>query len=218
MNPVLKKIFLFSSSVKLTIVLFALLGVTLLFQVISEIPSLYKTFSWFRFYKYIPATNTWFAAIAGLFFLNLGACSVKRFITSKKESLSYTFPLIETFEINNVSDPAPGILAILKTKFKKNRMINHQGKHIIASEKGGLYNLGFYLAHLSMLCIAVGAVLSLKSFEYSFEIKNGEIINPLHIRDASGMMKKMGFSLGCDSFTVLYYPGTTEPKSGEFKL
>jgi cytochrome c biogenesis protein ResB len=58
--------------------------------------------------------------------------------------------------------------------------------------------------------MVLGVMLSTRGYEYSFEMRKGQIIDPLVVRDSKGENKTFDFSLLCEGSETIYFPGTSE--------
>ncbi len=77
-------------------------------------------------------------------------------------------------------------------------------KHLFY-EKGRYSRLAFFLTHLSVLVIFIGAITgSLVGFKGYVNINEGEMISSLQTR--KGENKNLNFSVKCNSFQVDFYP------------
>jgi len=99
----------------------------------------------------------------------------------------------------------PRAAQALKRCFAKPRIINSDSRQYLYAEKGRLAHFGFYLAHLSMLTLVIGIMVSTQGYHSSLDIAQGQAIEPLSVFDSRGCVKKLDFGLRCDDITVSYY-------------
>jgi len=88
------------------------------------------------------------------------------------------------------------LLAIISSSFSTPYLVKEEGKTLyLFAEKGKYTHLGFYLAHLCILLIAIGTIISTTGFQYSFDVAKGQLLDPLVVRDAARQEKALNFSL-----------------------
>ncbi len=92
------------------------------------------------------------------------------------------------------------------------RHIQRPGEVCLYAEKGRYVPLAFFLAHISMLLLAVGLVLGAQGFQYYIDIARGQIIDPLIVTDGNRRRVAYDFGLQCENFTKIFHDNSTEVK------
>jgi cytochrome c biogenesis protein len=159
----------------------------------------------------------WFTSCLALLALNIIACTMERYpliirgmrrqsvvLDEKLEAgltnlatIKYTLPA-ETVESR--------VMAIVGKTFSAGPVITEAAgaKHLFY-EKGRYSRLAFFLTHLSVLVIFIGAITgSLAGFKGYVNINEGETISSVPTR--KGGNKKLNFAVKCNSFQVDFYP------------
>ena len=217
----------FFTSLKLVIILLLVLSVLSVAGTIIEQNKPLREY--YRFFK--PATvdlfnnlglldmyhSWWFTSCLALLALNIIACTMERYpfimramkkqnpvLDEKLEAglanaatIKYTLPA-ETVESR--------ITAITKKLFPAPPLVTEAAgaKHLFY-EKGRYSRLAFFLTHLSVIVIFVGAIAgSLIGFKGYVNINEGEMISSLETR--KGEIKNLNFAVKCNSFAVDFYP------------
>jgi cytochrome c biogenesis protein len=216
----------FFSSLKLVIILLLVLSVlSVAGTIIEQNKPLHE---YYRFFK--PETvalfsklglldmyhSWWFTSCLALLALNIIACTMERYpviirgmkkqnavLDEKIEAgltnlttMKYNLPL-ETVESR--------ITAIAGKAFPARPVVteSENAKHLFY-EKGRYSRLAFFLTHLSVLVIFIGAMTgSLIGFKGYVNINENEAISSVPTR--KGESKKLDFSLKCNSFQVDFY-------------
>ena len=158
----------------------------------------------------------WFTSCLALLALNIIACTMERYplivrgmkrqntvldeklATGLKDlaKMKYSLPL-ETVEKR--------ITALAGKAFSAGPVVTEteSGRHFFY-EKGKYTRLSFFLTHLSILIIFVGAITgSIFGFKGYVNINEGEMISAVPVRQ--GQNRDLNFSLQCNSFNVDYY-------------
>jgi len=73
---------------------------------------------------------------------------------------------------------------------------------VFLAEQGRLGQLGFFMAHISMVGILIGIVLAARGYEFVREISKGQSLTPLFLIDPKGMVTQLDFGIRCEDFTV----------------
>ena len=155
-----------------------------------------------------------------LFGINLVSCSLKRFVKNRNAARRFLitrledrvdlFPIVKRFNVNGFNKLEETVSDVLSTYFKKQISLkNKNSTRYFYAEKGKYSNIGFYLAHLSIAVIIVGILISSKGYKSYFEIKEGEVLDPLTILDGTGKKKTLEFSLMCEGLETIYYEYNT---------
>jgi cytochrome c biogenesis protein len=217
----------FFTSLKLVIILLLVLSVlSVAGTVIEQNKPLQE---YYRFFK--PETvalfsklglldmyhSWWFTSCLALLALNIIACTMERYpfimrgmrrqsviLDEKLEAgltnhatIKYTLPA-ETVESR--------VTAIAEKNFPARPVVTEVAgaKHLFY-EKGRYSRLAFFLTHLSVIIIFLGAITgSLFGFKGYVNINEGEFISSLETR--KGETEKLNFSVKCNTFEVDYYP------------
>ncbi|MBA4422278.1 MAG: hypothetical protein C0390_04140 [Syntrophus sp. (in: bacteria)] len=164
----------------------------------------------------------WFTSCLALLALNIIACTMERYpliikgmkkpnpvLDEKLEAglkdmakIRYSLP-VETVE--------KGITALAGKTFSAGPAVTEteSGRHFFY-ETGKYTRLSFFLTHLSILIIFMGAITgSIFGFKGYVNINEGEMISAFQSRQ--GQNKDLNFSIRCNSFQVDYYE-TGAPK------
>ncbi|MCX5885745.1 MAG: cytochrome c biogenesis protein ResB [Proteobacteria bacterium] len=97
----------------------------------------------------------------------------------------------------------------LTRHFKKPKLIRGgSGIHALIAVRGRYTPLAFYLAHLTILTLVIGVIISLRGFTYYIDMAEGQVIDPLAVLDNNRHEKKFDFALRCEDFSTIYYEGT----------
>ncbi len=159
----------------------------------------------------------WFTACLALLALNIIACTMERYPLIMRGMKKQGFVLDEKIEVGltNVAT----IKYSLPAETVENRVTAIAGKNFPARpvmteaenarhffyEKGRYTRLAFFLTHLSVLVIFIGAIVgSLFGFKGYVNINEGELISSVQARQ--GENKGLNFSVKCNSFQVDFYP------------
>ncbi len=217
----------FFTSLKLVIVLLLVLSVLSVAGTIIEQNKPLQEY--YRFFK--PETvelfsklglldmyhSWWFTSCLALLALNIIACTMERypFIMRgmKKQSVVLDEKLeagltnLTTIKYNLPPETVESRLtAIAKKTFSARPVVTESetAKHLFY-EKGRYSRLAFFLTHLSVLVIFIGAITgSLVGFKGYVNINEGETISSVPTR--RGENKNLNFSVKCNSFQVDFYP------------
>jgi cytochrome c biogenesis protein len=115
-------------------------------------------------------------------------------------------PDSHSFTTENARVTKEKLLAIISTNFSKPYLVKEEDKKLyLFAEKGKYTHIGFYLAHLCILLIAIGTGISTTGFQYSFDVAKGQLLDPLVVRDAARQEKALDFSLRCDDLKTVSY-------------
>ncbi|MGA1824500.1 MAG: cytochrome c biogenesis protein ResB [bacterium] len=232
----MKKLIKFFSSIKLTIFLLILLAFTSIIGTLiaqKQDPRLYlqhygpKIFKIFQTFNLFDVYHSWwFVLLLLLLTLNLLICSLRRFPRDWQRALHPLIKLPEqrakqyklckdkTFKAN-------------REEVKKNviKVLQHSGFHtiehskeidqkseIIFSQKNRYNFLFFYLTHISIILIFIGAIIGAIEGEKGFiQLPEGETRSEYQTF-YSNKIGALGFSVRCDNFDVEYYPNSRQPK------
>ena len=159
----------------------------------------------------------WFTACLALLALNIIACTMERYPFIMRGMKKQGFVLDEKIEagLTNVAT----LKYHLETETVESRITSIVGKNFSARpvvteaenarhffyEKGRYTRLAFFLTHLSVLVIFIGAIAgSLFGFKGYVNINEGELVSGVETR--RGDHKRFNFSVKCNSFQVDFYP------------
>ena len=184
-------------------------------------PGLYK---FFRFLALDDMYRSWwFLTILVLLLANITTCSIKRFpgawrlMTRSPRVLDD--PLFKRMKhrasIRRSVEPEEAIdeaRTVMEKHYGKARETREEGSVTLYIDKGWYGRLGAYVVHLSILILAVGAVYGgIMGFKGFVAITEGTAVDRVPLRGKNSAIK-LPFTLQCDNFEVLYYPGTQQPK------
>ena len=164
----------------------------------------------------------WFTSCLALLALNLIACTMERYPLIIKGMKKQSTILDEKIEaglkdLTKVRYSLPAetvekrVRAIAEKTFSAAPVVTEteSGRHFFY-EKGKYTRLSFFLTHLSILIIFIGAITgSIFGFKGYVNINEGETISTVAVRQ--GQNKELNFSIRCNSFNVDYYD-TGAPK------
>ena len=164
----------------------------------------------------------WFTSCLALLALNIIACTMERYPFIMKGMKTPNTVLDEKLEAG-LKDPArikyslpvetveKRITAIMGKSFSAGPVVTEteSGRHFFY-EKGKYTRLAFFLTHLSILIIFMGAITgSIFGFKGYVNINEGETISAVQTRQREN--KGLNFNVRCNSFNVDYYE-TGAPK------
>jgi cytochrome c biogenesis protein len=226
----LKDLFSFLRSVRLTISLFlvlagsAILG-TLIPQNIAPTTyrALYGEFA-ARLLEVLGMTDLyhsgWFIALLVLLTLNLIACSLHRFPKTWKllrsrqppltDRLAKTLPFLQTYEVQG--EPH-GILDMIRKRLRRRGWSVREERigealHLMA-QRGRYGKLGVFVTHLGVMVILLGGLLTFSlGFKGYVQIEEGESVARVQER-GRGIWRDLGFKVRCDQFQATFYPDGT---------
>jgi cytochrome c biogenesis protein len=217
MKKIFTSVFNFISSINLTILVLSAATVIFILQVTREKLAPLPAWKWiaiipeFDFYH-----SRGFIILFALFCANLVACSLKRLprtisiyrSSSRVPDDTFLSSMPEALEIKaeNYRVTKEKLLAIISTNFSTPYVVKEEGNTLyLFAEKGKYTHLGFYLAHICILLIAIGTLISTTGFQYSFDVTKGQLLDPLVVRDANRQEKILDFSLRCDDLKTVSY-------------
>ncbi len=159
----------------------------------------------------------WFISCLALLALNIIACTMDRYSGIMSGIRKKTPVLDETLEkslqpLEKVKYDPPfenveqKILGLVKKNFSANPTISQMGdaKHYFF-EKGRYSRLAFFITHISILMIFIGAIIgSFFGYKGYVNISEGEAVSRVGTR--SGAFKNLDFNVKCNSFAVDFYP------------
>ena len=231
----MKKIFIaissFLASIHLTIILLTAATLIFILQIAQE-----KLVLSFPSWKWLAAIgqvdfyhSRGFFVLFALFCLNLVGCTLKRLPrtiavlknSSREldEALRSSLPICEMAAASDYQAARQSVLSAVTGRFKKPGSVREDGNSLhLFAEKGRYSHAGFYLAHLCLLFLALGTMLSATGFQYSFEVTRGQLLDPLVVRDSARQEKALSFSLLCKDLRTIPYGEAAKLKKHESTL
>ena len=228
----LKKIWSFFISLRLTIVLLIVLSFvciigTLVPQNASEDKYLINySQSAYELIKNLGLTDMyhcwWFMAALGLFTLNLAACSFNRLSRVRRllappsrtpgEQQWQGMGNIKKFTIKSGSPAMADAMAEAVGRFLCVPTVTRlDGKTYIVADKGRLSYLGFYMTHIGMITIIAGVLAGAMGFQGYMQLDEGETQSTITLKNTIEQ-RDLGFALRCDRFEVSYYDQERMPE------
>ncbi len=224
MKKICVSVFNFLSSINLTICILGVATLIFLVQIVREQLAALPAWKWLAA---IPAFDFYhskiFILLCALFGANLVACSLKRIPRTiavcrrssqqPDEAFIASLPEALTFTAENSRVTTATLPAIIAANFAKPRFITEQGNALyLFAETGKVTHLGFYLAHLGILLIAIGTIISTTGFQYSFDMSKGQLLDPFVVRDRARQETVLDFAVRCDELTTVSYGESAQLK------
>lgn len=239
-KTVIDKIWDFFASVKLAIVIFALISITSIVGTILEqraeparnieilsrlfgeslAPGLYNIFNKLGFMDMYH--SWWFTALLVLFSINLIICSLERLPRIWKLVKEPSTPLPEEkikkllinreIVLKGKPDKVKDIItnAIKTARFHYTEIQEDKGYQFY-SQRGNYSRLGVYMTHFSIMIILIGAIIGIRfGFKGYLNLPEGAVSNVAF----ADMYKDipLGFDIRCDNFDVEFYGRSDMPK------
>jgi cytochrome c biogenesis protein len=239
-TSVVDRIWDFLASVRLAIVIFALISATSVIgtileqrteperniQILSKLfgeslgPWLYDIFHTLGFMDMYR--SWWFMGLLIFFSVNLVICSLERLpriwrltrepVKPLTEAQLMKIPLRRELVLKGTPDAVKDTVAasIKDIGFRPTEAKDEKG-YQFCSEKGNFSRLGVYVTHFSILIIMIGAILGITlGFKGHLNLPEGAYSDVAF----SGMDSEinLGFAVRCDNFDVDYYPESDMPK------
>ncbi|MEW6419478.1 MAG: cytochrome c biogenesis protein ResB [Nitrospirota bacterium] len=234
------KIWDFFASVRLAIVIFALISLTSIIGTILEqraesakniqvltrlfgeslAPSLYKVFEKLGFMDMYH--SWWFVGLLILFSVNIVICSLDRLpriwklirepIGPMKEEQLKRFAINRELVLKGKPDKVKNDItgAIKRAGFNYIESKEEKGYQFF-SQKGNYSRLGIYLTHFSILIILVGALIGIFfGFKGHLNLPEGAVSDVAYTD--RNQAKPLGFEIRCDNFDVEFYGRSDMPK------
>jgi len=212
------------SSVSLTITILILLALaSIIGTLLPYFPS--------KFANYQLYSSWWFISLLLLLCLNITICSIKKFPIIKKASQPAT-RILTSSEICKLSNNASltaeqsgeQLHQIVQTIFRKHHFSVSASDDSAGSqtgfiaEKGRFSRFSFFVAHISLLLIFCGSLVgAIFGFKGILQLTEGETSDSIFLV-ASREMIKLPFSIKCEEFQLVHYPGTQRVKDYLSKL
>jgi len=222
----MKKIFSFFSSLKLALFcLFALALTSIIGTIIPQglpksqyishfSPIVYKIFDFLNLFDMYH--SWWFIFLLFLLIANLIFCSLKHFKTTYNRAfkenylltpdVEKTIRLVREFQVNknkfSIEKVENFIKENISKKFKKT--IENKDIHYFIN-KFKYSEFGYYIVHLSLIIIAIGAIIgSIWGFKGFVNIPEGDTVDKIMLRNNT--IKELGFKIKCIDFSIKFYP------------
>jgi cytochrome c biogenesis protein len=240
-NKITDKIWDFFASVKLAIIIFALIAITSIIGTIIEqraepaknievltklfgeslAPGLYTIFEKLGFMDMYR--SWWFIALLVLFSVNIVICSLERLpriwklvkepIGPMSEEQLKKFPIKRELILKGKIDKVrETITGAIKASGFKNYKENKEEKSLqFFAQKGNYSRLGVYLTHFSILIILAGAILGM-SLGFKGYLNLPEGARSNVAFSYNGKEIPLGFNIRCDNFDVEFYGRSDMPK------
>ncbi|MGD1076643.1 MAG: cytochrome c biogenesis protein ResB [Thermodesulfovibrionales bacterium] len=241
-KTVIDKIWDFFASVKLAVIIFALLSLTSIIgtiieqnvdpakniRVISKLfgqsaaPGLFKVFDSLGFMDMYH--SWWFVTILLLFAANLIICSVDRLPKIVKAAREPIKPLPEDLfkgfgikkEILLTGRPEATRAAVSNAVKRVMGFtlaeVKEDNGYQLYAQRGSYTRLGVYITHFSILVILIGAILGIFLGFKGFLNLPEGSVSEIAYK-RDGKEQPLGFGIRCDAFTVDFYGNTDMPKA-----
>ena len=226
-------LWLFFSSVKLTITLLVLIVLLFIAGTFIPAPDVVQTFAnhlspttakVFLFFRLSDLYHSsLFYLLMTLLSINLIICSINRLPALWKQYKAPHFPepagifdnlpqsRIITVD-KEISKIKPIVESCLKKKYGSSKEAATEKGYIFYAERGRFSLFGVYIVHLSILVMIAGAIIgSIFGLTADINIKEGESVNVASLAQGNGI-HKLDFSVRCDKFIVEFYEDGT-PKT-----
>ncbi len=232
----------FFASVKLAIVLFALIALTSIVGTVIEqnappeknlkvlerlvgdslAPTAYKVLHALGFMDMYH--SWWFITFLVLFAVNLIICSLDRLprimklvrepIKPLNTERIPSFPIKKEFVLKGTPESVRGMLesGFKSLGLKPDNSPVEGGGYQLYSQKGNWTRLGVYITHLSILVIMIGAVIGIFFGFHGFLNLPEGYTSSVAYERGSGKAHNLGFSIRCDDFDVEFYGMSEMPK------
>jgi cytochrome c biogenesis protein len=225
MKNKLRSLLQFCASLNLTIIVLSVFALLFTLQVagnkLVSLPA-FKSWEWLKVLVAVDIYHSGlFLFLLVLFSLNLIACCINRIprtLAFLRESPGEphdtgidSLPVVKKFTTADGAESRKHLKALLSSQFRTIKTFDRENNQSwLLAEKGKFSHIGFYFAHVSILAIIIGVMLSTGGYECTVEMRKGELLDPLVARDSSGKDKIFDFSIQCEDFATSYYEGTSE--------
>jgi cytochrome c biogenesis protein len=234
------KVWDFLASVKLAIVIFALISITSIIgtvleqraepatniQILSKLfgeslaPGLYNLFNKLGFMDMYH--SWWFTALLVLFSVNIIICSLDRLpriwklvrepVEPMSEDRLRKFPMSRELVLKGKPDKVRDIVkAVIKgARFRYTEVQEEKGYQFYA-QKGNYTRLGVYITHFSILIILIGAIVGIRlGFSGYLNLPEGAVSDVAFSHTNKEI--PLGFGVRCDRFDVDFYGNSDMPR------
>ncbi len=222
-------LWLFLSSLKLTVVTLLLLAATSILGTV--IPQKLSSVQYQQYYgdkaqliQWLQLDDmyhsVWFMALLGLFVLNLIICSLRRlpavWRTVTRPPLVADAALLRCLphkaalqSVCSVDEAAKRLQPLLRRRFSRPRQaVGPELEICLFVERRRYARFGAYVTHLAILLIILGALVgSWFGFDSFVSVMEGETVTQLSGGEGQ-VPVELGFGLRCDDFSVSYYEGS----------
>ena len=225
MKKILRSLLQFCASLNLTIIVLSVFALLFTLQVagnkLVSLPA-FKSWEWLKALVTVDIYHSGlFLLLLALFSLNLIACCINRIprtLAFLRESPGEphepgldSLPVVKKFTTTEGAEPVKHIKALLSAQFRTLKTVDRgNNQSWLFAEKGKFSHIGFYFAHVSILSILIGVMISTAGYECTVELRKGELLDPLVARDSTGKDKTFDFAIQCEDFSTSYYEGTSE--------
>lgn len=239
-KTIVDRIWDFLASVKLAIVIFAVIAATSIvgtvleqkgdpqqnLEILSRLfgdslaPTLFTIFEKLGFMDMYR--SWWFTALLILFSINLIICSVDRLpriwrlihepIGPLPEETLRKFPLRREFAMKGKPDAVKDAVAsaLRKVRFRAEEVREENG-YAFYAQRGKYSRLGVLITHFSILVILIGVLIGIRfGFKAFLNLPEGAISNVAY--SGNGREVPLGFHIRCDNFEVDFYGKSDMPK------
>jgi len=221
----MKRVFttIFNQIASITLTIIVLSAISLLIGLQLATPKLQAVFKGSRWITVIASTDFFrsrvFIILLILFCINLIACTLKHLRKTvalfrvsamlQEDVTSASWMTSEVIGGRDVDNVLRVLTDAITRHFKKPKLIRGgSGIHALIAVRGRYTPLAFYLAHLTILTLVIGVIVSLRGYTYYIDMAEGQVIDPLAVLDNNRHEKKFDFALRCEDFSTIYYEGT----------
>jgi cytochrome c biogenesis protein len=221
------------SSLTFTAIIIAALTITALinilekgiFSILEHYLPHYKVVirSIFDFFGFFDLFHSWwFKGLLVCFFINLLVCTLKR-IPQTIRILMPFHPEYESIPSNTLRNERV-ILDSLSSEFEHtletflSKMLPHLSIHrsnettFFFSQKGRYSFLGYYLAHIGLMCILIGGIVSSSGYKGQIYVKEGEAVDEFFARkNENSFVKQLHFTMRLDRCEAISNMKKVEP-------
>jgi len=155
------------------------------------------------------AVSKLFSAVLAAFMVNLFCCTVNRApgtlkLLRKPAGLADVPAECTVTKVftppGDISACCEKLAALLAQRFKSRvATLPCGGGRLLFLHRGAWSHAGFYLAHVNILLIGMGLILSAKGYKAGVEISARQAFNPLVVVDGRGEKKALPFGLFCEN-------------------
>lgn len=224
-NSYAQKVWIFFSSIKLSVVVLLLLALTSIIGTFipqHAAPQQYidafgeTAYHFFKAFQLADMYHSWwFRLLLTILFLNIVICSIERLsstwrvVWQKRPKFNRAQFKRRSSESFSASKPAHRLRdlyePIISGMFGYNRIEEDDGGYVIYGESGRWTRLGVYAVHLSIMLIIIGSMIgSIWGFEGFVNLPEGRATSTVSLRN-SFHEKQLDFSIRCDDFDVQFY-------------
>ena len=164
-----------------------------------------------------------------LFTLNLICCTIKRLpgfwklLTAKEKDPDDQFiqslPLRKTFHMKKLNEHTRNTLSRIVKKSLHMPTVRHSLPDTVSlfAEKGKYSRFGFYITHIGIVLIIIGGIIGNYGYQGFMKLVEGETSDVIILR-GSAKKVKLDFSIRCNDFEAMFYPGSKRPKDYKSSL